>query len=130
MNYKKLIAGGLAGGFLNFLGGWLFYGLLFAEAFDSDSKEMNMLLITLGCFSFGFFVSYVFLKWAHISTIIGGLNGGLMLGFFTGIWSNFFMWANESEVSYNLFALDVAVSVMLGGLTGLGAAWAIGRMKD
>lgn len=129
MNVKNFIIGGLAGGVVNYLLGWVFYGVIFTEQFPSDSDEMNMLFILLGCMTSGFLYAYIFDKWASISTLKAGLAAGAILGLFLGLWSNFFMNGNNLEPDYAIFALDVAITVVMGALTGAAVGMANSMLK-
>ena len=53
MNLKNFIIGGVVGGIVDWLLGWLFYGIIFKDTFQSG-ETMNMMMITLGCFTVGF----------------------------------------------------------------------------
>ena len=129
MNLKKFIIGGLAGGVVNYLLGWLFYGVLFTEQFPSDAEEMNMLFIVLGCMTFAFMYAYIFDQWASIGTLKGGLAAGAILGLFLGLWGNFFMNGQTLDPDYAIMALDVAITVVMGSLTGAAIGVANGMLK-
>jgi hypothetical protein len=131
MNIKKFVIAGLLSGIVNWLGGWLFYGIIFSEILNSpNSDEMNMIFILLGCLTSGFLFSFIFLKWAGISTLQSGAKAGAILGLFLGLYGNFFQWANESTVNYTIFGVDLVISIVLGVMTGAVAGWVIGKLKD
>jgi hypothetical protein len=128
MKTKNFIIGGIAGGIINFLGGWVFYGMLFKNQFP-EGENMNMLFIILGCMTFGFLLSYIFNKWANINTLNGGLMAGAILGLFLGLWSNFFQARMLAEPDYQLMLLDVGISIAMGALTGAGIGLVNSKMK-
>ena len=121
MNVKNFIVAGLVGGIVNFLLGWLFYGILFKKYFPSGEQE-NMLFIALGCFTFGFFVSYIFVRWAAITTWSTGFKAGAVIGFFTSLYMNFFANAMTDTPDYKKMALDVAILTIVSGLVGIAVA--------
>jgi UDP-N-acetylmuramyl pentapeptide phosphotransferase/UDP-N-acetylglucosamine-1-phosphate transferase len=128
MNTKNFIVGGLVGGGVNFLAGWLFYGVLFTSQFP-EGENMSMLFIFLGCMAFGFFMSYIFNKWAGISTAMTGLNAGAIIGLFAGLWSNFFMHSQALEPDYTIMLLDVGIGVISAALMGACIGFVLSKMK-
>lgn len=116
MNLKNFIAGGLVGGIADFLLGWLFYGILFRDYFEEEMP--NMVFIFLGCLSFGFLASYVFIRWANLVTFLSGLKAGAVFGILIGLMNNFFMRSNAMEVDYKNFALDVAIGIVMSAIVG------------
>jgi hypothetical protein len=128
MNTKNFIIGGIAGGIINFLGGWVFYGMLFKEQFP-PGDNMNLLFVFLGCMTFGFLLSYIFNKWANISSLNGGLMAGAILGLFLGLWGNFFQYSMLAEPNYQLMLLDVGISIALGAITGAAIGLVNAKMK-
>lgn len=119
MKTKNFLGAGILGGMVNFLLGWLFYGILFINVFpQSEESSQSMLFIFLGCMTFGLFVSYIYTQWAQISTIATGAKAGAIIGLFVGLFFNFFNLAMNSEAVLNLAALDVGISVMMTAITG------------
>lgn len=127
MNTKTFLVSGIVGGIVDFLLGWLFYGILFVDYFPQN-ESMNLLFIFLGCMTYGMFMSYIFNKWAGITIPITGLKAGAVIGLFTSLIMNFFMFANM-VVNYQHFALDVVVSIVLAALVGASVAFVNGRIK-
>lgn len=118
MNLKNFIICGIAGGIADWLLGWLFYGEIFKIFFPMDEGTMNMGMITLGCFTVGFFIAYILLKWANISNVISGLKAGAIIGVFQGLTSGFF--ANEATLTpnYSSLALGVFISIVMCACVG------------
>ena len=129
MNLKNFIVGGIVGGIINYLLGWLLWGILFKDSFQSDPEKMNMLFIFLGCMTTGFFLSYIYIRWAHISTLIGGLVAGAIIGLFMGLNSVFF--GNESvlEPNMKLLVLNLALMITSTSITGAVIGLVFGKMK-
>ena len=128
MNVKKFLISGIVGGFIDFLLGWLFYGILFKDQFP-PSENMNMLFIFLGCMTFGFLVSYIFSKWAGISILISGIKAGAIIGLFLGFYSNFFMNAMQAAPNYQNMGLDIAITIVLSAIVGGSIAFINGKLK-
>ena len=128
MNVKNFIIGGIVGGIANFLLGWLFYGELFAEHFGGGHPD-NMPFITLGCLTFGFFVSFIFSKWAQISTFATGAKAGAVIGFFIGLHANFFVNSTNPTPDYKLIGLDMVIMIVMSVIVGALVGLVNGKMK-
>lgn len=119
MNTKTFIISGLVGGIVNWLLGWLFYGILLADYFPQPVQTTKtMVCIFAGCMTFGFFISYIFNRWAQISTLATGAKAGAIIGFFMGLNASLFNMALVKGVTYERFALDLFVSVVLAAIVG------------
>ncbi|MES2811850.1 MAG: hypothetical protein V4670_05200 [Bacteroidota bacterium] len=128
MNLKNFIIGGIVGGIVDWILGWLFYGNLFKDTFPSG-ETLNMTMITLGCFSVGFFISYIFAQWATISTLISGLKAGAIIGIFMGLASGFFGSEHMAIPDYKLIATGVFISIMMCGGVGGAVGFILGKLK-
>jgi hypothetical protein len=127
MNVKNLLVSGVVGGIINFLLGWVFYGMLFNDIYP-EGEDMNLVFTFLGCLTFGLFIAFIFIKWAGITIPITGMKAGAIIGFFTSLSMNFFMYSNK-PVNYQNIILDVAISIVIGALVGAGVAFTLGKMK-
>ena len=130
MNAKNFIVGGIVGGIVDFLLGWLFWGILFADFFPpTDESKMNMLFIFLGCMTFGFFISYIFSKWAHIATAVTGASAGAVIALFMSLFHNFFYYGNNLTPDYKVLIMDVALTAVCGAIVGSIIGFVNGKMK-
>jgi CDP-diglyceride synthetase len=107
--------------------GWLFYGILFSDIYPSNGEE-NLLFVFLGCLVYAVFLSFVFLKWANISTLISGAKAGAIIAFFTSISTNLFLMSNKVMAPEN-FMIDVAIMIVCGAIVGGIIAFIIGKTK-
>jgi len=128
MNVKNFIVGGIVGGIANFLLGWLFYGILLTSIFPPTGKE-NMTFIFLGCMSFGFLLSFIFSLGETVSKCVPGMKTAAMIGLLLGMYSDFFMNVNNTEIHYKMIALDILVTIVLSALVGAIVAVVNGKMK-
>ncbi|GAA4961383.1 hypothetical protein [Algibacter aquimarinus] len=124
MKTKNFLIAGIVGGIVDFLLGWLFYGIIFLDTFPQpEESSETMLFIFLGCLTFGLFVSYIYTQWAQISTFATGVKAGVIIGLFVGIYYNFFNLAMGPDATMQLAALDVGISLVMtaiiGGVIGL-----------
>lgn len=127
MNVKNFLVAGIAGGIINFLLGWVFYGILFKDIYP-EGEDMNLVFTFLGCLTSGLFVAFIFTKWAGISMPVTGLKAGAIIGFFTSLSMNFFMYSNKG-VNYQNIALDVLISIIISAIIGAAVALILGKMK-
>lgn len=119
MNTKTFLIAGLVGGIVDWLLGWLFYGILLADYFPQPSESTKtMVCILAGCLTFGFFISYIYNRWAQISTASTGAKAGVIIGFFMALNASLFNMALVKGVTYAMFALDVTVSIILAAIVG------------
>ncbi len=127
MNAKNFLIGGIFGGVIYFLCGWLFYGSLFKEYFGSTGNE-NMIAITCGSFTFGFMMSYIFNGISYVSGALNGLKIGAVIGLFLGLYTNFFT-GFMTTPNYEKIGLDIAIMVVMSGVTGIAVALVNGKAK-
>lgn len=120
MKTKNFLVAGVVAGIVYFLLGWLFYGILFVDYFPEQPEESTktMVLIFLGCLTYGLFIAYIFTKWAQISTAGTGLKAGAVIGLFIALFYNFFNMAMISETTYEMFAMDTAITVISTAIIG------------
>lgn len=119
MKIKNFLVSGLVGGIVYYLLGWLFYGILFSNFFPQPEENMQMMiLILLGCLTYGFFLAYVFLKWAQIITAAAGVKAGAIIGLWLGLFFNFFNMAMNSEFTYELFAMELVITIVSSAIVG------------
>ena len=128
MKVKSFLVAGIVGGIVDFLLGWLFYGILFKDTFPMTGKE-NMLFIFLGCMSLGFMMSFIYTSVASINIWSSGLKKGAIIGLFLALYTNFFMNANSTTINYNTTGLDVAITVVMTSLLGAVIALINGKLK-
>tara|TARA_R110002126_G_scaffold180762_6_gene329575 strand:+ start:3067 stop:3459 length:393 start_codon:yes stop_codon:yes gene_type:complete len=119
MKTKNFVVSGIVGGIVDFLLGWLFYGIIFIDTFPQPEESANtMLFIFLGCLTFGLFVAYIYTKWAQITTALTGAKAGAIIGLFIGLFSNFFNLAMNTESTMELAGLDVLISIVMASIIG------------
>lgn len=113
MNIKRFLASGLAAGFVYFMLGWVFYGMLFPNLYPKTA-ETNMSMITMGCFAFG-----IAIAWAmqHCTDLMSGIKFGAVLALLFGLCSNSFMYASIPMNSNN-FITDLGVYAVSGAILG------------
>jgi hypothetical protein len=127
MNVKNFLVSGVVGGIVNFLLGWVFYGMLFKDIYP-EGENMNLLFTFLGCMTSGLFIAYIFTKWAGITNPVTGIKAGAVIGFFTSLSMNLFMYSNRT-LNYQNMALDVIITIVISAFMGAVIAFVNGKMK-
>lgn len=132
MNAKKFLVSGIVGGIVNFLLGWVFYGIIFENQFPAKEGEvMNMPMIALGSLVGGLFVAYIYTKWAHISNWKTGLQAGAVIGLFLALYYDIYnnaMKAN-ADIDWQNMGLDIVITIVYNALSGAVIAITINKMK-
>ena len=119
MKTKNFLVSGLVGGIVAFFLGWLIWGILFADFFPQPEESSNsMIMIALGSLSYGLLISYIFVKWAQISTAATGAKGGAVLGLLLALYFDFFQLAMNPDVTYQMVGLDVVLCIVFGAVIG------------
>lgn len=138
MNWTKFSIATLIGGVVYFLAGWLFYGILFANLFSGHPLRSNIVyaaddfkigLMAISCVAMGAFISYVFLRWARISTPVGGARGGAIMGAFTSLVTGMALAAEYKVFDVESALYDVVANALCAALAGAAIGWYIGREK-
>jgi len=130
MKTKNFVVSGIVGGIVDFLLGWLFYGIIFKDFFPNPEENSNtMIMIFLGCLTFGLFIAYIFTKWAQITTFATGAKAGAIIGLFVSLFYNFFNLAMDSSITTQIVALDVAISIVMTAIIGAVIGAVNGKIK-
>lgn len=138
MDIKKLLLGTLAGGFTSFMLGWLFYGILLMDFFQSHAGSATgvaknppeFLWLIIGQLVFGFLITYIFLKWAGIRTFVSGAKAGALIGFLIGLGINCIFYATTNITDLTACFTDSIVQLVMMGISGGVIGWVLGMGDD
>jgi hypothetical protein len=134
MDTTKLLTGTLAGTVTSFIVGFLTFGLLLkdyaaANHMDGFTKDPpDYLWLVIGHVVFAFLVTYIFLKWAGISTAVSGAKAAFIIGILFSLGINCFL-HGESNIFNGLEGVFVhaIVGSVIWAAGGAGVGWALGR---
>jgi hypothetical protein len=130
MNAKNFLVSGVVGGIVNFLLGWLLYGIVFESQFPVTG-EMNVTMIVLGSLVGSLFIAYIFAKWAHISNWKTGIQAGAVIGLFLGLYYDLYnnVMRPTADIDWQTVGLDILITIVITALTGAAIAFVIDKMK-
>ena len=139
MSMTKLLVGGIVGGIVLFLLGYLFYGVAFASFLESVStpqanavmRPMESMyfpgLIAGNLFS-GFLISFILLK-ANITTLGSGLITGAIVGFLLSASVDCMIYGTSYMFRLKGLMADVAISTMMMGIAAAIIAPIMAKMR-
>jgi hypothetical protein len=138
MNFKKVIAGGLAGGIVFFFLGWVIYGMLLADFMSVNhslpaprniDRAMPLLhYLFVGNLFLGFLIAFVFDK-ANVKTVQEGMTTGAYFGLLLGVGLDFMMYGLTTLMNLKMVAVDIAVSVIMYAVIGAVVAFVLSKMN-
>ena len=137
MDFKKFLLGGIIGGIVNLLLGWLVWGILLMDFMRTHSthnvpsvfrnkEEMVWWAIVAGNFAFGFLIAYVLLK-GNIKTVSGGASTGFMLGLLSCAGFDLIMYAQMTSFGRAAIGVDIAAAAVVTAIVGAVVGWFLGR---
>jgi hypothetical protein len=137
MNIKKLLAGGIAGGTVSFFAGWVIYGMLLMDfaakhSIQNVSKPDDQMIywaLIAGNIGFGLLYAYIFQR-ANVNTVGDGLITGIITGVLMACGWDLVMFATSNIADLVLTLTDVAVSGIMGGLSGAVIGFVNSKMSD
>ena len=119
MKAKAFLFAGLVGGIVIWSLGLLSYKIILADFFPQPEESTKTIIyILLGCLTFGLFLSYLYNRWAQISTAATGARAGAYIGLFLSILYNFFKMTTQPEMTSEMFATDLGITIVLTAITG------------
>ena len=136
MDIKKLFIGGIVGGVVFFLLGWVVYGILLKDFFHHnpgymgviERKEPSFLYLVAGQVFYGFLFAYILLK-ANVSSVGSGLVTGAVVGLLMAASIDFTMYGTTWIMSKKAILGDVAAATIMSAIAGAAIA-AVVRKKQ
>lgn len=137
MNSQKFVVGGLVGGIVNFLLGWVIYGMLLKDFMNSNiapgtmrsDSDMIWWALIVGNLSFGFLLAYVIGKGGSASAGKGA-GVGFILGLLVCLGYDLISYATSTTItSLKMVAADVAATAVMSAIAGAVVGWVMGMSK-
>jgi VanZ family protein len=137
MNTGKFVVGGLIGGVLFFLLGWLIYGMLLMDFMNQHMSaaaagvmrpeaEWPWWAMIAGNFGLGFLLSFVINK-SNVASVSNGAVTGAVVMFLMSFSVNLMMYAQMNLSDLTSIAVDMIVSAVIGAVVGSVLGWWNGR---
>ena len=136
METSKFIKGTIAGGVTYFFLGFLIYAILLESFFLNNAgsaigvakTEMEWWPLVLGNLSLAALFSYIFLKWANISSFGTGLKAAGMLGFMIALSFDMIMYDTSNIMNLTAAFVDVIAFTIMSAIGGgvIGAVLGMG----
>jgi len=92
-------------------------------------EEFKISLMILSCLVWASLLSYIFIKWAGISTFSVGLKAGAIIGFLYALAMGFSMASMYKFASVPNTLINAVGEVVCSGVTGGVIGWYLGRGK-
>jgi hypothetical protein len=133
MNTNKILVGGIIGGVVFFLLGWLIWGIILAGYMAANSNQCMMKPIDqmvwwaliLSNLALGFLLSVVF-DWSNTSGWMNGAKKGAIFGLIMGLSIDLGYYSMSTMYSnMTVLIVDVLITVVMVALTGGMVGWAI-----
>jgi len=127
MDTKKFLIGTAVGGITYFILGYLFYGLLFMDYFNSNlgsatgvykTDDLVWWSLLLGNFAGAGLLTYIFLMWAHISTFQSGLRAGTVIGLLMTLSWDLIGYATSNILNLQASLMDVVIGTIMTAIAG------------
>ncbi len=124
---KKILIGGIVGGILFFLLGWLVYGILLMDYMNQHAglkgnvnrgdADMQMIYILAGSMLQGILLAYVLVR-ANVSSLMGGFLTGAILGFLISSSVDLSMYGTTYVFSKHSILADVIAATVITAIAG------------
>ncbi len=134
---NKFLVGGIIGGVVFFILGYLVYGLALQSMMNENTmagvnkpmEELNWLFLLLSNLASGFLLSYVLTK-SNTSGLGGGATVGAVVGFLMVLGFDFVMYATTNIMTtMNFMFVDIVAFTGMNAVTGgiIGAYLGMGK---
>jgi ABC-type antimicrobial peptide transport system permease subunit len=125
MNVNRLLIGTLTGFIGYFMGGFVFYTIVFKDILASNCPKMaaqqtepNMSALVVGNLAAAFLLSYLFEKWANIRTIQSGAINGALIGCFVALSYDSMISGTTILMDWTCVFTDVLIYTIISSIAG------------
>jgi hypothetical protein len=133
----KFYLSGLAGSVVFFLLGWFVYEILLMNFYTANTYQYEGLMmatpkiwvLVLSILVQGFFLAFLFERWAGISTFKGGLIAGLITGLFVTAMFDLSVYSMMHLYRGRLVIADILISAVVWAIAGGVEGWILNK-KD
>lgn len=131
---NKVLVGGLIGGVVFFLLGYLVYGMALNSMMAENSmaglqrpmEEIQWLFLVVGNLAFGFLIAYVLNK-AGSNSASAGAGVGAMIGFLVSLAGDFTSYGVSNAMTLTGVFVDIIALTVMAAIVGAVVGWWYGR---
>ena len=138
MKTSKLLLGTVVGGVVYFSLGFIVYGFLMKYSManspmgsimraEADTQWWAAILSNLLT---GFFLTWVFGRWANVKTLMGGVTAGAIIGVLISAAYDLGFYAWTTLFTLKDVGMDVVMSAVFFAITGGVIGWVLGMGKE
>jgi len=130
---SKMVVGGVIGGIVYFLLGWLVYGILLAGSMDGSGcmRAHDAVLlpwIFIGNVFTGLMLSYVFSRIGNVTSPMSGAMAGGIIGLLSSIGMDGLMYGTTTMVNGpTMILMDAVITAVMWAIVGAAIGWWLGR---
>ena len=126
-----MLIGGVIGGIVYFLLGWLVFGILLSDSMEGNCMRPHdgilPLWIFIGNVFTGLMLSYVFTRMG-INSLSSGATAGAIIGALTAIGMDCLMYGTTTMITEPTHILiDALITAVMWGIAGGAIGWWLGR---
>jgi len=127
----KMIIGGVIGGIIYFLLGWLVYGVIFADSMEGTCMRPHdavlPIWIFIGNVFTGWMLSYVFSRMG-VNSMSSGATAGAIIGLLSAIGMDCLMYGTTTMIAEPMhIIIDVVITSVMWAVVGGVVGWWLGR---
>ena len=94
--------------------------------YEGLTKEMPVMwMLILSCLTTGYFLAFIFYRWANISTWKQGLTGGLIIGLFQAVMYDLSFMSMYNLYNATAILVDILAATIVYGITGTIVGWVL-----
>ena len=137
MNWTKFLIATLIGGVAYFFLGWGMFGMVLngemgipkniTDVVQYPEAEFKISYMAISCFVWASLFVFIFMRWANISTFMGGLKAGLLISFLIVLAINLGLAAQFRLFNMNTTMLNIIGDLVCSGLMAGLIGWFLGR---
>lgn len=137
MDWTKFIIASLIGGIIYFFCGWIVYGIALydltalapevASVVQYSEDEFKMSYMIIACLILGALYALILMKWAKVSTFLGGFKVTALIGVLITLSVGFSMSSMFKMNTIDQVFINAVGDLVCSGLAGGGIGWYLGR---
>lgn len=134
MNLTKILIGGIVGGIVYFLLGWLLYGEVLMDYYTANTNQcmmkpmadMNWLAMIVSNLAMGFLIAMI-MSWSNTTDIMSGAKIAAITGFLFCLSLDMSFYSMSTMYSNStVMVVDIVIGTLMTAIGGAIVAWVMG----